>query len=65
MAKSYRAITGRLFRHPFATSGITPLEIVPEGTHLKAGEQVLQLQSTEVQERLVTSRNLLNEKIKR
>ena len=39
-------------------------QIVPEGTYLKAGEQIMQLQSTEVQERLVTSRNMLNEKNK-
>lgn len=61
LSRNYRAIIPPSIRYIW---NYTVGQIVPEGTHLKAGEQVLQLQSTEVQERLVTSRNLLNEKNK-
>ncbi len=61
LSRNYRAIIPPSIRYIW---NYTVGQIVPEGTHLKAGEQVMQLQSTEVQERLVTSRNLLNEKNK-
>lgn len=61
LSRNYRAIIPPSIRYIW---NYTVGQIVPEGTHLKAGEQVMQLQSTEVLERLVTSRNQLNEKNK-